>query len=146
MVGSATTLRAILVGVLLSLLPPGAQVAAGSDETFALAVSLSSNRDSPRPLEGAVLHGLVFMFLTPLYPDSAIELVDFYVDDERVKTELHAPYDLLGSFADGQRAEGLDSQRLNDGEHRVEAVIRLRSGERVRLTAAFHVNNRAKAI
>jgi hypothetical protein len=92
-----------------------------------LSVSSSADRSGTIPLEGATLSGKAYIFLTPLFPDGDIDQVDFFLDGSFVKTELWAPYDLMGTYTGGKPAP-FDTRKLDDGSHSVRAEIVFPSG------------------
>lgn len=108
-------------------------------DDFSLAVSESPNRSAPRPLAGATLSGLAHVFLTPVYPRSAVDQVRFSVDGRLVQVERNAGYDLGGG--QGNRGYGFDTWRVGDGPHELEAVVVLEDGSRHVVRAPFSVDN-----
>ena len=107
-----------------------------------LEIHVSKNflRENPIELNGAQLKGRAAVFLSPVFPQDAIDSVAFFLDDELVRTELQAPYDLLGTFSSGNNKR-LDTETLEDGTHSVAAVIKLSTGEMTYTSALFTVNN-----
>ncbi len=114
-------------------------------EHYALAVSDSPDRTEARPLHGATLRERAYVFVTPQRPLAPVAQVDFYLDGRPVKTELEAPYDLLGSSDDGATATPLDTLVLADGDHVIVAEVLFRDGAALRVGARFEVRNRAGA-
>ena len=106
---------------------------------FRLSVSFSTDRKGPIPLEGAVLSGKAFIFLTPLFPDEKIDEVDFFLNRLFVKTELWAPYDLKGT-RDGGIPAPFDTRRLDNGTHIIRAEIVIPSGVQ-QVAGKFTVSN-----
>ena len=103
-------------------------------------VSRNSQRENPIELNGAQLKGKAAVYLSPLFPQDAIDSVRFFIDGELVKTEFVAPYDLLGTFSSGN-SKRLDSETLEDGTHNIAAVIELATGKTTYTSALFTVNN-----
>ena len=86
-----------------------------------IAVSESGNRMRAMPLAGAHVSGDVFVFITPLKPES-VARVEFYLDGAFVKTEKYSPYDLKGTKRSGDPA-ALNLAGLSRGQHYVQARV-----------------------
>ena len=125
----------------------GARAACGIIEAvdtiddFELMVSTRSARELPTLLSDAELSDSAYVFLSPEYPSTPVESVEFFVDGRSVKTETAAPYDLLGSRDSGRRGTRLDTRNLGDGRHVVSAVINLAGGEQTFVSSQFTVDD-----
>ncbi len=111
-----------------------------SSENFGLEISSRSNRSRAQNLEGAVAIDNVCIFLTPIFPESDIDHVNFRLDGRFIKRESLAPYDLRGTRS-RQRCRKLDTEDLRDGSHTVRAKIFFDSGETATVSAEFSVRN-----
>jgi len=106
-----------------------------------LAVSSSPDRSSSARLDGAVVTGQVYVFLTsPRY----LHRVEFYLDDPGrarppVRVDTTAPFDFAGTAA-GRRANPYDTARLAEGSHTITAVLRWGRSSSIR-SATFRVAN-----
>ena len=109
-------------------------------DSLELQVSKRYTRQDPVELNGTQLKGYVAIFLSPLFPQDAINSVTFFLDDEQVKIETVAPFDLLGTYSSGNNKR-LNTNTLEDGTHTIAAVIELGTGEMTYTTAKFTVNN-----
>jgi glucose/arabinose dehydrogenase/N-acetylneuraminic acid mutarotase len=129
----------VLLGCLLfaSLAVP-----ASAQATDELQVSLSADRSSPAPLEGAELAGSVYIFV----PDSAgITRVRFFLDDPQMTgsprvTEKNAPWDFAGTASNGT-AKPFDVSSLASGSHVVTASIDRSDGSTISVSATFTVGD-----
>ena len=128
----------------------GARAACGIIENvatiddFELAVSTKDKRERATLLDGTELTDDAYVFLSPLYPSTPVESVEFYIDGLLVNTETDGPYDLLGSKDDGKKGEKLDTDRLQDGTHVVSAIINLADGSETYVSSQFTVDNDKK--
>lgn len=89
---------------------------------LSLLLSNSSNRSNPVPLDGQVVSGDIFVFVTTL--NEVINRVRFYVDGDLVQTENIVEWDLAGTADDGG-ADPFDTTTLTDGTHTISARVRL---------------------
>jgi len=105
-----------------------------------LSVSSSADRSGTISLAGATLSGKAYIFLTPLFPDGDIDQVDFFLDGSFFKTELWAPYDLMGTY-DGGKPAPFDTRKLDNGSHSVRAKIVFAAGEVEAVASRFSVSN-----
>lgn len=98
-----------------------------------LEYSLSSNRSSSQPLEGASIAASAFF--VSFVPTDSIENADvrFELDGNVVWTERTAPYDLGGTQRNGN-ATGFKVAR---GQHRLEAVVLLPKDVTMPIEASF---------
>ena len=138
--GRRWTLIALMVTAfgLLSLTPLPAQ---GQTLLPAVSVSTSPDRSNPTTLNGTTVSGFAYVF----QPEAAgITKVLFYLDDPArtaapYRTELGAPWDLVGGNSDGT-AKPLDTRKLTNGQHTITAVV-TRSGVTTVANSTFNVNN-----
>src|SRR5918996_509132 len=127
----------VLLGCLLlaSLAVP-----ASAQATDELQVSLSADRSSPAPLEGAQLAGSVYIFV----PDSAgITRVRFFLDDPQMTgsprlIEKNAPWDFAGTASNGT-AKPFDTSALSPGSHIVTAAIDLSNSTTEVVSGTFSI-------
>jgi len=102
-----------------------------------LVVSNRSDRSSPYVLDGATISGgSVYVFVDT--PSEDIATVKFTMDGRFVKTEYAAPYDLFGTYSNGQAAP-LETRR-NSGDHTVTAEVRFSDGSTQTVSADFTIN------
>ncbi|MFK7858015.1 MAG: superoxide dismutase family protein [Granulosicoccus sp.] len=112
-------------------------------DDFELLVSSRSSRRGSTELSNNELSGYAYVFLTPIFPNEPVTTVDFFIDGQPSKTELYAPFDLVGTRSYG-RAAAFDTRSLGDGTHTVSAVINLSSGEQTFVSSVFTVDNEGK--
>ncbi len=101
-------------------------------------IVLSENRDRSNPylLDGATINApRIYVFLDT--PSSDIANVVFSLDGRRVKTEYAAPYDLYGTYSNGQTPP-LRTNRI-PGDHTITAEVRFSDGTTKTVSAAFTV-------
>jgi parallel beta helix pectate lyase-like protein len=131
---------ALVIGLLLLLTGVGLESASAYIRSR-LAVSSSADRSSSARLDGAVVKGQIYVFLTsPRYLDR----VEFYLDDPSrtrppVRVDTTAPFDLAGTATD-RRANPYDTTKLTEGTHSITAVLRWGRSSSVR-SATFRVSN-----
>ena len=113
------------------------------NEHFSLKVSKSPDRSNPAPLEDQVLSGNVYIFVNPIFPESDITKVKFFVNGYKVKTEWYAPYDLRGTL-ESMEAAPLRTWRLRNGKYTLRADITFNSGGILSESAAFSISNHYK--
>ena len=105
-----------------------------------LAVSSSSNRSSPAPLNGATLSGQRFMFLAGASdPIAGLSRLVFVLDGRTIGSDTAAPYDAFGTRRG--LAVPFDTRRLRNGNHRLVAIVQLVGGGRIVYSADFRVAN-----
>ncbi|MGH3452392.1 MAG: hypothetical protein ACRDQW_17150, partial [Haloechinothrix sp.] len=137
-----TTWSGSLLVLLGCLLLASLAVPASAQATDELQVSLSADRSSPTPLEGAGLAGSVYIFV----PDSAgITRVRFFLDDPQMTgsprvTENNAPWDFAGTAKDGT-AKAFNASSLPSGSHVVTASIDRSDGSTISVSATFTVGD-----
>ena len=145
-VDGAATLSAIAVSAQVDVgAGPGCSRNPGIDD-LPIRVSTSADRSNPTPLDGALVSGVIHVFVDPDSPALAatrIRRVEFRIDGRALITENSAPFDLARSR--GSSARGFDTTLLANGSHTVTAVVRLRNGTTQRSTATFVVDNGAAA-
>ncbi len=105
--------------------------------SYQLLVSPSSSRSNAVALGGKTVSGNVYVFTSP---DEGIARVAFYLDGSSYRMENFSPYDFAGSASSGL-ANPFDTNKLNDGQHEIRAVIDLANGGAEELTGYFTVNN-----
>lgn len=106
-----------------------------------LLVSRSSARSAPTPLDGAVVSGNAYVFLGPAHDAIAgAQRVVFHLDGVKVSSERSVAYDLKTTATNG-RARPLDTRKLADGEHVVDALVVMASGVTFRYRSVFVVDN-----
>ena len=103
--------------------------------------SKSADRSDSAPLEGQIIGGNVYIFVSV---DSPTDRVRFYLNDPNAQggpfqTENRAPWDLLGGSTDA--ANPLDTNSLGDGPQLVTAVVELTSGETETVHASYQIAN-----
>lgn len=108
-------------GVFLDGTPPGE----------ALIYGTNADRTAGQPLDGAVVSGKIFVWLTPLRPTDVddIRSVDFFVDGKFRHREVIAPYDMIS----GNQARALapwNTGEVTSGVHIVRATINTGAGSR----------------
>ena len=109
-------------------------------ESFGLAVSRAPDRSNSVPLDEQILSGKAYIFLTPIFPETDIKKVFFFIDGYRIKTEKKAPYDLRGTVR-SKMAAPLRTHRFSNGRHTVRAVIKLKSGGKLSISSKFWIVN-----
>ena len=103
-----------------------------------LMMSSSSKRFNAVALDGRSVSGDIYVFTRP---DAGVNRVTFYLDGYSYKVENHAPYDIAGSEAVSGDAYPFDTTALNNGQHKIRAVIVLAGGSTEQVTSYFTVNN-----
>jgi len=103
-----------------------------------LLVATSPSRSGGVPLCGSTVHGTVYVFAT----DATATAASFFVDNPNraaapTTLDLNAPYDLMGTAADGS-AKPWDLSALPAGTHTVTVLLASGSGTSVQ-TATFTV-------
>ncbi|MDH4144689.1 MAG: S8 family serine peptidase [Acidimicrobiia bacterium] len=117
---------------------PGGPLGPVEDGGFALALSSSADRGDARPLEGALLAGDAYVFVTPIHSGNVAE-VRFLVDGRLQQVERLSGFDLGGGRSD--RAYPFDTTRLGAGAHRITASVLTRDGVTWQLGASVEVDN-----
>jgi hypothetical protein len=100
-----------------------AMVAFSAFKTYAaeLKYSLSSDRSGPMPLDGAVLHGTVYIFADPTDGEE-IASVAFSINGVHEQTEMVIPFDLQGGDSDGS-ADPFNTLRLANGKNHIFTAV-----------------------
>jgi hypothetical protein len=123
----------------------GTWVISSSSNRHHFFVSPNSNRSNATALAGSHLSGELHVF-TSYFP--GVKRVEFWLDDPGpgaprgapLHTESFAPYDLLGSAADGS-ALALDTATLARGRHTITARLQLTNGKTRRIgPVAFFID------
>ncbi len=104
-----------------------------------IAWSPSPSRLPAEPLDGDVVAGDLYAFVTPTYPARPVAMVRFFVDGVLVQVERQAGYDLGGGRWD--RSYPFDTFRLRDGRHRLDVVVTFADGGEQPLSTTFVVDN-----
>jgi hypothetical protein len=124
--GTRTTLRAIFT-------------VSGSG-THRLLVSSSPARSAPKPLGGATLSGLRYVFFGPANDSvEGARHVVFRIDGNVTNIDSRVPYDAVGNARNGT-ALPLDTRRMRKGRHTASATVVLRGGARITYAATFRVS------
>jgi len=114
--------------------------AAGQTSSYSVLVSVSANRSSPVPLQGANLNGNVYIFTSP---DTAnISLVRFWLDNPNHtgtprRSEGNSPYDFNGGNV--ATASPFNSSSLASGSHSITVEIAQTTDGSQFITATFTV-------
>ena len=101
-------------------------------------MSLSSKRFSAVALDGRSVSGDIYVFTRP---DAGVDRVTLLLDGYSYNVENHAPYDIAGSEAVSGDASPFDTTALNNGQHKIRAMIVLADGSTKGVTSYFTVNN-----
>jgi hypothetical protein len=110
----------------------------------AILVSGSADRSSPVFLEGAVVSGSIYVFLSP---ESGVTRVRFYLDDpdfsgSAIKIENNPPWDFAGTGSGASNpALPFDTGPLSEGAHVISARADLAGGGVEAVHASFVVEN-----
>lgn len=96
----------------------------------------SPNRSNASNLNGATVDGNLYVLVTP---DSDVDQVQFFIDNNFIKTEGFAPFDLQGG--PGNAANPFDSTDLSNGNHTLRADILFNNGSTDSISANFTVDN-----
>ncbi len=88
--------------------------------THALRWTTRTDRGASAALHGATLSGRVAIFVPGTNTD--LRTVTFFVDGVQVRSDVSAPFDLVGSLANGD-AKPYSTRKLPDGTHTVQARI-----------------------
>ena len=125
------------------IVDPGAP-ASTPPTTTKLMVSAQPNRSSAQPLDGRTLSGPAFVFVAPA---TGIARARFWLDEPGLdgrcyRTELRAPFDLVGSLPGGW-ALPLPTRLLRNGPHVLSAEVLRKDGVTEILHAGFVVENKA---
>jgi chitodextrinase len=110
-------------------------------QTRALEFSTSSDRATPRGLEGSTIAGSVYIFVAA---SPGVAGVSFYLDDREMsgeprQFEQNAPYDYAGGSATVARA--FDSTSIPDGQHTITAAMNLVEGGQDVMHGTFTIAN-----
>jgi hypothetical protein len=126
----------VVVGAARSAPPPA----------YRLLVSTRPDRSAAIALDGAVVGGMIHVFLTP---DAGVSQVDFHLDDTTrarrpARVEESAPFDLGGTMLGvPSRSLGYDTTQLPVGDHTVTAAVAMGDGGVVNVSALFRVRREA---
>lgn len=107
---------------------------------YTLLFSKFPNRSSSQPLHGASSFEDMHIFTSP---DDRVSSVTFFVNSPNgsrstIKTESAAPFDMLGTRADGA-AQTLDPSQLTPNSYAITAEITQTNGNTVAVSATFTV-------
>ena len=108
-------------------------------EVLSLVYSVSSDRSSPLPLDGAVVDGDIWVWVDPTYPVTNIDMVQFSYDGVDSHLELLPPFDFIGGTPASPIA--FDTASETDGTHNISAGIDLSAGGAILLSADFEIDN-----
>lgn len=102
----------------------------------------NADRSGGAPLEGAVLSGNVYVWLSPLRPEDvdSISHVEFFVNGRRRHRENFAPYDMIGGGTD-RATQSWNTREVANGAVTVSAVINRRDGSTREVSADLRVAN-----
>ena len=92
-------------------------------------VTTSPNLSGPVPLDGAIVDGDIYVFTGP---DTGVSNVIFSVDGVVAKTEVQAPFELVGGAA-------FDASKLSPGKHEITAKLKLTDGSTELISAIFSI-------
>ena len=109
----------------------------------ALRVSPTRDRAHPLALAGRTLSGKVAIFVPG--SNAATQTVRFFIDGVRVMDDDSAPFDLLGTQADGT-ARLFSTRLLRDGSHTIRARVTLANGQVEDHVATFTTSNPRPAL
>jgi hypothetical protein len=132
----------LAVSIALALSGLGIESASASSRSR-LAVSLNADRSSATRLDGSMVKGKIYVFISD---SKRLTKVDFYLDSARrtkrppVATDKQAPFDFAGTAADGT-ARAYDTSRLSDGSHTIRAVLKWSDGTTSTRRGHFKVHN-----
>jgi hypothetical protein len=132
----------LAVSIALALSGLGIESASASTRSR-LAVSLNADRSSATRLDGSMVKGKIYVFISD---SKRLTKVDFYLDSARrtkrppVATDKQAPFDFAGTAADGT-ARAYDTSRLADGSHTIRAVLKWSDGTTSTRRGHFKVHN-----
>jgi Right handed beta helix region len=130
----------VITGLALSGL--GLESASASTRSR-LAVSFKPDRSSAVRLDGSAVKGKIYVFVRD---SKTLDKVDFYLDRSRrtkrpVRTDRSAPFDLVGTAADGT-ALPYDTTKLADGSHSIRVVLTWADGTTSSRRGDFTVANK----
>lgn len=97
--------------------PPGATTV---DVSYGLLVSTSNDRSDPVALDGYTAEGDIYVFTSP---DTDVDEVDFYIDDQFERTDTSPPFDLVENDPGFPEAFPYDTTQLSNGQHEVRAEL-----------------------
>ena len=132
--------------LVLTLLGIGAAPAVADDDDAQISFSLDRKRKSPVLLDGTVVEGTVYPFLTG---DGDVTAVSWYLDDpdmtdDPIRVDTTSPFDFSpGSVA--HASAPFDTTTLPDGEHVIIAAITTTSGSLLQ-QATFTTDNDVEAL
>ena len=101
-----------------------------------IVVSNSSNRSNASNLNGQEVDGNIFVLVSP---DNNVDRVQYFIDNNFVKTENVAPFNLQGGPSSGANPFGTDD--LSNGNHTLRAEILFNNGSTDTISANFSVDN-----
>jgi large repetitive protein len=113
---------------------------------YTFQVSAQSNRSSPAPLDGAVLAGKRYVFVSP---GTGATQVRFWLDNPSMEgpanlVENRAPWDFAGTATDG-KANPFNTNSATNGQHTITAAITLTNGTISVIHAVFTIDNQGPA-
>ena len=106
-----------------------------ADAPEELLVSDVADRSDARTLNGRVVSSEMHVFVVP---KTSVRSVQFFLNDDPVRTERYAFYD-FGSTVEGGNAKAYDTTQLSPGEHTIRAVLTRDSGDEETVEATFRV-------
>src|SRR3989442_350411 len=120
------------------LLGPLAAVASAFDQL----VSTSPDRSSASQLNGKIVSGNIYVFVSP---NTGATQVKFYLDDPTrsgspIRVENAAPWDFAGTAGDNS-ANPYNTSALSNASHSITAAIALSAGGNQIITSNFTVSN-----
>ncbi len=134
----------IALSVITGLALSGVGLESASASTRSrLAVSFKPDRSSAVRLDGSAVKGKIYVFVRD---SKTLDKVDFYLDRSRrtkrpVRTDRSAPFDLVGTAADGT-ALPYDTTKLADGSHSIRVVLTWADGTTSSRRGDFKVANK----
>ncbi len=109
---------------------------------YQLVWSESADRTAPKPLDGPVVSGDIYVFVDQ---DAGLSQVKFYIDGTLVQTEGNAPWDLAGTESN-KNSRPYDTRSLTDGPHEISATLVADSGANIALSGSIVVDNNVAAL
>ena len=100
-----------------------------------IVVAGSSNRSNTSNLNGQTVGGDIYVLVT----DNDVDRVRFFIDNDFIRTEHSAPFDLEGGPSFG--ANPFDTIDLSNGDHTLRAEVLFNNGATDTVSANFTVNN-----
>ncbi len=100
-----------------------------NDSIYSLLVSQSSTLSGATALDGATVHGDIYVFTGP---DTGVSRVIFSIDGVVTQTESLAPFELVGGAA-------FNTSKLSKGAHKITALIQPKHGSSNTISASIIV-------